>query len=334
MTIAAFRSSFSSQRVKRFSTLLLMGVGLTAHASPSFTFLTNWYAEAEHGGFYEAKAKGLYEKQGLNVNIKMGGPSINPLQLLAANQAQCAISNDISIMLARGKGIPVKMVAAIFQYSPTVVITHSDIKSLAQLKGHTILISSASHISWWPWAKKKYGYTDSMARPYTFNIQPFMIDKSLAQQGFISSEPFALQKVGAHFHVFALGKYGYPPYGDTIACRDDIIKKHPEQVEAFIHASMLGWKDYLMNPAAGNKLIVQQNPNMTQAQLSYSLHVLKSSGLVTGGDAAKQGIGVIHDARVKKTWRMLVDEKLINPHQVIFSQTLTTQFVKQNPVMP
>lgn len=315
--------------------ILLLVTSITpAQAETPFTFITNWYAQAEHGGFYQAKAEGLYSKAGLDVTIGMGGPQINQVQLLAAGRAQCIISDDIGIMMARQRGVPITMVATTFQHDPTIVITHSDVESLADLKGRTVLISTSAHSSWWPWAKKVYGFTDDMSRPYTFNVQPFLINKTLAQQGYISSEPFELKKVGADFKVFALGDHGYPPYGNAIACRSDLIKQHPEQVEAFIHASMQGWKNYLKDPTAGNLLIMKENPDMTQDKIDFSIKVMKDNGMVAGGDAAKLGIGVITDARMQQTWNLVTSEKLIDPAKVALSDVYTTRFVTRNPVLP
>ena len=322
------------KRVTGAVTLPFIISATSAQAETPFTFITNWYAQAEHGGFYQAKAEGLYKTAGLDVTIGMGGPQINQVQLLAAGRADCIISDDIGTMMARQRGVPVTMVATTFQHDPTVIITHSDVESPADLKGHTVLISTSAHSSWWPWAKKVFGFTDDMSRPYTFNVQPFLLDKTLAQQGYISSEPFELNKVGADFKVFALGDLGYPPYGNAIACRSELIKQRPELVAAFIHASMQGWKNYLNNPSAGNKLILKENPDMTQDKIDFSIKIMKDNGMVDGGDAAKWGIGVITDARMQQTWKLVTSEKLIDPTKVSLSDVYTTRFVTQNPVLP
>lgn len=321
------------KRASGAAALMFMGT-VGAQAATPFTFITNWYAQAEHGGFYQAKAEGLYDQAGLDVTIRMGGPQINQAQLLAAGRAQCIISDDIGTMMARERGVPITMVATSFQHDPTVVIAHSDVNSLADLKGHTVLMSSSAHSSWWPWAKETFGFTDRMSRPYTFNIQPFMIDKSLAQQGYISSEPYAMKEAGADFKVFPLGENGYPPYGNAIACRDDLIKEHPEQVQAFIHASMQGFKDYLADPTQGNKVILKENPEMTQGKIDFAIKTLKESGMIEGGDAAKLGIGVITDERMQKTWDMVTTEKLVNADKVSLADVYTTKFVNENPVLP
>jgi NitT/TauT family transport system substrate-binding protein len=312
----------------------LLGAIQSASAGTPFTLITNWYAQAEHGGYYEAQAEGLYAQAGLDVTVRMGGPQVNSTQLLAAGQAQCVISDDIGTMSARAHGVPMQLVATSFQHDPTVLIAHADVPDIKALRTRTILASSAAYSSWWPWAKVKLGFEDKQVRPYTFNIQPFMADPNVAQQGYLTSEPFSLTQAGAKFKVFALSDAGYPPYGNAIACRTDVIEQHPDQVAAFLKASMQGWKDYLAHPAAGDAVIRKENPNMTQAQLDYAVKALNASGLVTGGDAQTRGIGVITAERLKASWTMAVASGLVDPKAVPLDQLYTTRFIDRSPVLP
>jgi NitT/TauT family transport system substrate-binding protein len=173
-----------------------------------------------------------------------------------------------------------------------------------------------------------------MSRPYTFNIQPFMLDKTVAQQGYMTSEPYAMQEAGADFKSFLIGKEGYPPYGNSIACRTEVIEQHPEEIKGFIDASMQGWKTYLASPAKGNELIIKDNPNMTEDRIAYAVNLLNSSGIVTGGDAQTKGIGYISDSRMKKTWDMAVGNNLFSASDVTLSEVYTTEFVDAVRVMP
>jgi len=301
-----------------------------------FTILTNWYAQAEHGGFYQAQAEGLYKKAGLNVNIRMGGPQINPSQLLAAGKAQCAITNDdISTMSAIQQGVPITIVATSFQRVPLALIAHSDVTDFNQLKTRTILLAEDARQAIWPWLQKDKGFNKTQTRPYTFNVQPFMASDQVAQQGYVTSEPYAIQQAGGKFKVFPLGQEGYPSYGNVISCRNEVIKQHPQQVEAFIHASMQGMKDYLANPAQGNALIQKANPNMSSGQLAYGISQLKETGLVEGGDAATQGIGVITPQRLQASWNLAKEVGLVKANtDVSLNQVYTTKFIDQHPVLP
>ena len=316
--------------------IALLAAG-NARAQEKFVYLTNWYAEAEHGGFYQALAAGLYKKEGLDVTVRMGGPQVNGLQLLAAGQADCIMGYDVQTMKAREQGIAAVTVAAAFQKDPQVMIGHPEkVKKLEDLKGKTILISGDANTNYWPWLKATYGLTDAQVRPYTFNIQPFVADKNVVQQGYLSSEPYAIEKQ-AKFKPTALllADHGWPPYATTVVCMEDTLKKKPKAVAAFIKASMQGWKDYLLaDSTAANALIRKDNPNMTDDELLNGIRLMKETGMVLGGDAAKFGIGTITDERMKKTYDMMVAMKLLDAGKVELKKTYSTQFVKDLKVMP
>jgi NitT/TauT family transport system substrate-binding protein len=314
---------------------LALGAMAPAHADEKFVYVTNWFAQAEHGGFYQAVATGLYKKAGLDATIKMGGPQVNIFQLMAAGQADCVMgSSDLQIMQNREGGLPVMTVAAVMQKDPQVLIAHEDVKTFEQLKGKTILIAASANQGYWPWVKAKFGLTDAQTRPYTFNIQPFVADKNTVQQGYITSEPYAIQKAGVKANVLVFGDYGYPAYATTISCMDKTVKERKAAVAAFVKASLEGWKSYLANPAPGNALIKKDNPEMTDDQLAYSVAKMKESGLITGGDAAKLGIGVMTEARSKASYDFMLSAKLLDPAKVKLADTYTTEFVKDLKVMP
>ena len=306
-----------------------------AHAQQKVTFQTNWFAQAEHGGLYQAVAEGTFKKYGLDVTIKMGGPQLNGLQLLAAGNVDIFMGFDIQNYKAWEQGIQAVSVGTFFQKDPIVVIAHSDVKTFADLKGKTVLVSTDGQTNWWPWAKAKYGFKDEQTRPYTFNVQPFVANKNTAQQGYLTSETLAVQKAGIKdAKVFLLADLGYPPYTETITVLKKTIDSNPKMIEAFVKASAEGWKSYLKNPAPANALIKKDNPAMTDELLAYGLAKIKEMGIVDGGDAAKRGIGIITEARMKQTWDMMVANKLIDTAKVKFTDAWTDRFVKDAKVMP
>ena len=314
---------------------LAVAAAAPAQAQDQFTYMTNWYAQAEHGGFYQAVAEGIYKKHGLDVTIKMGGPQVNITQMMAAGQADCIMgSSDIQMMQVREGGVPVVTVAAFFQKDPQVLIAHEDVKKFEDLKGKTLLIGAQAQRGYWPWLKAKFGFTDEQTRPYTFNIQPFVADKNAAQQGYLTSEPYAIQKAGVKANVLMFSDHGFPAYATTVSCMDKTVKDRSKQVAAFVKASAEGWKSYLANPAPANALIKKDNPNMTDDQLAYSVAKLKEMGMITGGDAAKLGIGVITDARSKASYDFLVASKLLDPAKIELAKTYTTEFIKDAKVLP
>lgn len=314
--------------------LALGGATTSTQAQEKFVYQTNWYAQAEHGGFYQALATGLYQRAGLDVTIKAGGPQLNSLQIMAAGQADCMMSTDFAMLIARNTGVPVVTVASVFQKDPQVLVAHEDVKRFEDMKGKTIFIGAASHRTFWPWLKAKYGFDDSQLRPYTFNIQPFIGDKNSVMQGFLTSEPFSLQKAGVKVNVLMFSDHGYPAYNTTISCMEKTVQERERAVSAFVRATMEGWKSYLANPAPGNELIKKANQNMTDEQLAYSVAKLKELEMITGGDAKRDGIGTIREARLKAGYDLMVDAKVIDPAKVNFQSTFNARIMRDIKVLP
>ena len=305
----------------------------TAQAQEKVTLLSNWYAQAEHGGFYQAVAKGIYKKHGIDVTIRMGGPQVNNMQILVAGQAEFSMGYDFTVLKGVEQGLPLVTVGTSFQSDLQGMMTHADVTSLAGLKGKTILVAGSGHSNWWPWMKAKYGYTDAQSKAYTFNLQPFFADPNTVQQGYASSELFQAEKSGAKANFFLFAQDGYPPYGTTIITLQKMVASNPDLVRRFVLATAEGWKSYLQDPAAGNVLIKQDNKDMSDEQLAYAIKKLKDMKLVTGGDAAKYGIGVMTDERWKKTYDTMVATGLLKA-DTDWHKAYTTQFVKDMKVMP
>jgi NitT/TauT family transport system substrate-binding protein len=293
-------------------------------------FATDWRAEAEHGGFYEALANGEYAKRGLDVKIIQGGPGVNVPQLLAAGQVDLGVgSNGFIVMNLVQEGVPVKAVAGFFQKDPQVLIAHPDtgVNSLADLKGHPILIGDASVTTFWVWLKAKYGFKDDQVRKYSFNNGPFLADKRAAQQGYVTSEPYTIEKqAGMKPKVFLLADNGYPGYATMILAPDTLIAKNPAAVKAFVEATAKGWNDYLNgDPAPADALIRKDNPEMTQDILDQARAKLKSYGIVEGGDATAGGLGAMTDARWKTFFDMATDAG-VYPKTLDYKKGYTLQF--------
>jgi NitT/TauT family transport system substrate-binding protein len=315
----------------------LFGAATFAQAQQKFTFITNWFAQAEHGGFYQALATGLYRQAGLDVTIRMGGPQVNSLQLMAAGQGDCIMGFDVQTMSAWEQGIEAVTVAAAFQKDAIVMIGHPGVvRRLEDLRGKTMLLATPAYSTFWPWLKSTYKLDAAVTRPYTFNNQAFLADRNAVQQGYLSSEPYSIEKEGGFKPVvFLLADHGWPPYSTTIVCMAKTLRERREAVAAFVRASMLGWKSYLQgDPAPANALIRRDNPQMSDDRIAHAIALLKSTGMVMGGDAARLGIGIVTDQRMKATYDMLVANRLLDPAKVELSKTYTTEFVRGLGVMP
>ena len=302
-------------------------VGSPAPAADKVTFLTSWFAQAEHGGFYQAKATGLYEKAGLDVTIKMGGPQVNGMQLLLAGETDVMMGYDLQVLKSLEQGLPVTTIGTSFQFDLQGMMTHDNVASLADLKDKTILVATPGRSSWWPWLKAKYKYTDEQTRPYTFNLQPFFADPNTVQQSYPSSEPFQAKQQNVPVKFFLFARDGYPPYGTTMVATRDFAQRNPDVAARFVKASLEGWKSYFADPAPANALIKADNPKMSDAQIAFGIEQLKALKVLDGGDAATMGIGIMTDARWKATYDYMVAAGLLKP-EVDWKSAFTDRFVK------
>ncbi|MDG2523315.1 ABC transporter substrate-binding protein [Caulobacter segnis] len=261
-------------------------------------FATDWKAQAEQGGFYQALATGEYAKRGLDVTIIQGGPGVNVPQLVAAGAVEMGMgSNSFIVLNLAQEKAPVKAVAAFMQKDPQVLIAHPDqgLNSLADIKGRPILLSDASTTAFWVWLRAKYGYTDEQVRKYNFNPAPFLADKRVVQQGYLTSEPYTIKKVaGFDPQVFLLADEGFPGYAAMVLAPDSLIAKNPQAVKAFNEASAAGWRSYLFgDPAPGDALIIKDNPEITPDILEQARAKMRTYAIVG------EPIGAMTDARWK-----------------------------------
>jgi NitT/TauT family transport system substrate-binding protein len=275
------------------------------------SFGTNWVAEAEHGGFFQAAADGTYRKYGLDVTIVPGGPNDNNRMLLIAGKIDFFMTaNTLMSFDAVANKVPVVSVASIFQKDPQVFLTHpeSKITRLEELKPLTLFISKEGITSYFQWLKSEYGFSDKNVRPYTFNAQPFIASPQSAMQGYVTSEPFAVEKAaGFKPGVILLADYGFNTYSTLIETRQDVIEKKPDLVQRFVDASIIGWYTYIYGDnSAGNAMIRKLNPEMTDELLAYSVAKMKEYGIVDSGDSLKNGIGAMTDERVTSFFEKMV----------------------------
>ena len=310
----------------------------TESAAPSdlipITFGTNWYAQAEHGGFYQAIATGIYAEYGLDVTIKMGGPQVNGTQLLMGGAIDFFMGYGSDAIRAVESGIPKVTVASMFQKDPQILIAHPDqgIESLEDIQGRPVFISSAANVTYWPFLAAKYGFTEDMKRPYNFNAAPFLADPNSVQQGYLSSEPLAIEKEGGFEPVvFLLADYGYEPYSTTIETRVEVVEQDPDLVQRFVDASIKGWYSYLYgDPSKANRLIQQDNPEMSDEQIAYGIAKIKEYGIVDSGDAETLGIGAMTEARWQSFFDSLMAAGVIQA-ETDFTQAFTLDFVNKGP---
>lgn len=292
-------------------------------------FATDWRAEAEQGGFYQALATGEFHKRGLDVHIIQGGPGVNVPQLLAAGAADMGIgSNSFGVMNLANEHVPVKAVMASMQKDPQILMAHPDtgIAGLADLKGHPILLSDSARTSFWLWLKAKYGLTDQQVRTYTYDAAPFLADKRAVQEGYVTSEPYIVEQQG-HIKpvVMLLADNGYPGYAGMVLAPDALIAAKPKVVQAFVDAASAGWASYLDGDAGpGDKLIMHDNPEAKPETLAQARDKMKAYGIVKPADGAP--IGTMSDAHWNDFFTTAAGLG-VYPKSLAFKDAYTLQFV-------
>ncbi len=318
--------------MRHIAALLILLFGSTAaRAEDAISFGLDWLAEAEYGGYYQALATGLYAQHGVKVTIRQGGPQVNQMQLMMAGRLDFNLGGGRAIEFVQ-QNLPFVAVAAFFQKDPSVLIAHpgQGNDSFPALKGKPILIGADTRAGWWRFLAGKYGYSDAQIRTYTFNLQPFLADRTLVQQGYLGSEPFAVEQATHQKPVvLLLADAGYAGYANIVTTSTKLVSEKPDVVQRFINASIEGWYSYLYgDPTPANKLIKQDNAEMTDALLAYGREVMKVHGIVDSGDALKLGIGAMTDSRWQEFYRSMADVG-VYPKGLDVAKAYTLRFVDQ-----
>ena len=293
------------------------------------SYTLNWYPQAEHGGLFHAKAAGIYERAGLDVTIRPGGPQVNVHQLLAAGQTDFIMGTAMRTLNAQAQGVPIVSVFAVFQKDPQTLVTHAGVghDNLAALKGKPIRLPAIARTNYWPWLKSKFGFTDEQIRGFEPGYGALGSDKMLSQQGFVTNDSWNARKAGLNLQSLLLADFGWANYATTIDATEKTIRERPDMVRAFVRATQEGWKGYLANPAIAHAAIKQANPQMELELMAFSHGEMKRLGLIESGDARGGRIGIMTDAR----WAQFTKEMQAAgalPANLDWKKAYTLQFVK------
>lgn len=321
--------------VKTLLTASMVTLALTAlpaAAQDQVKFGTDWLAQAEHGGFYQAVADGTYAEHGLDVTIVPGGPQAANRALLVGGRIDFYMGGVLSSLDSVKEGIPMVTVASMFQKDPQVLMTHPDAgyETFADLaRAEKIIMAKDVLVTKFEWMKANYeGFRDEQYVPYTYSTAPFLADPKSVQQGYLTSEPFAIEQQGGFEpKAFLFADEGYNAYSTTIETSQKLVDENPDLVQRFIDASIIGWYNYLYGDnSAANELIKKDNPEMTDEQLAYSLAALKDNGILVSGDAVDKGIGCITEERYGDFFQKLVAIGLYEA-SLDWTKAIDTRFV-------
>lgn len=295
----------------------VLAASVAAQAQEKVRFGTNWVAQPEHGGFYQAVADGTYAKCGIDVEIVPGGPNVNNRALLLAGKIDFLMDGNLLLPFNSIKeGIPIKVLASMFQKEPQIIMTHpgQGLDTWESLKGvDNLMIGNGGYHSFFQWMIS-IGFKDEQRKPYTFNSAPFLADKKSGQQGYVTSEPYAIKKEGGFEpNIFLLADYGFDTYSTLISAMQNTVDNKPAVVKCFVEGSILGWTNYMYGDgSAANALIQKHNPDMTNEQIEFSVSQLKKFGIVDSGDSETLGIGTMSAARIKGFYDKMVTAGVVD----------------------
>ncbi|AGI67522.1 putative ABC transporter periplasmatic binding protein [Octadecabacter antarcticus 307] len=320
-------------KLKLFAAMTINMVATTTLAdshTETVVFGTNWLAQAEHGGFYQSVADGTYAACGLDVEILPGGPQVNNRALMLAGKMDFHMGGDmLQAFNAVQQGIPVVVVGATFQKHPQVIIAHpGKAETFEDLKNLTLLIGDNGFTSYYQWMINEYGFTAEQREPYTFNAAPFLADETKGMQGFLSSEPYAIEKTtGMKPDVFLIADAGFSSYATTIETMADTIATRPDAVSCFVEGSAKGWYNFLYGENAGaRQLILEANPDMTADKIDFAIMMMTENGIVDSGDALETGIMTINPDVISDFYDKMVEAGVIESGIDILT-AYTTDFV-------
>lgn len=321
----------SMTRAARFAVPLLIGLASasTGEAAEKLSYGLSWLPQAEHCGFYQAKANGLYAAKGLDVDLIPGGPETNMSLLLATGRIDMAMSSTLGQLKMTAEKIPAVTVAAYFQKDPQTLVAHPDpkVKDLSDLKGRPMLIGTYSRQEFWQWVKAKYGFSDEQLRPYTYSAAPFLADKTAVQQGYVTNDGFMLSKpLGAEPKIFLLADYGYLNYQTTVQTLAKTVDEKPQIIKAFLEASSEGWKQCLAGDyAAAEAAVMKANPDQSKELFEYSINEMVKRKIVTGEEGLP--LGAMTDARWKSFTETMAAAGVL-PKDIDYKSAYTLKFIQ------
>lgn len=293
------------------------------------TVQLDWVAEPEHGGFYQAQARGFFREEGLDVTLIPGGPGAQPMPMVATGRADIAQADGTATFLQQAEGLPVVQFAAVFQDDPAGILVHADssVRKFEDLNGKTIIARPG-----WPFLKfleKKYGLKVTVV-PQNFSVSAFLGNKEALQQGYYIAEPYHITHAGGKAPRFlSTWDAGFRAYAVLVTNRR-FARENPDQLRAFMRAYLRGWRDYLEgDPRPAHDAMKQANATNTDEFMMFSRKMIIDEKLVTGRDAdgGPEKIGRLDPARIARQIAQLEELGLLPKGKVTAANSVTTEFL-------
>jgi NitT/TauT family transport system substrate-binding protein len=292
-------------------------------------FTLNWLPTPDHAGYYAAKIGGIYEKYGLDVEIRPGGPQVNVHQLLAAKQTDMIMGTTMRLLNARREGVPIVTVASWYQKDATTFMLHpdNDAKNLADLKKNQVMIPNIAKTNYWPWLKAKFGFSDDQLKPYDFAFRAWAVNPQAISQGYITTDKQNMTAAGVpNGRSLLLADFGWDQYINTVDVLEEMIANKPDVIRAFLKATAEGWRAYLKDPSAVNAELTRLNPDLSKAGADGGYEIIKSYRLLGVSSADEGKIGVISAERLKAFADEMVKAGALEPSDA-YGKAYTLQFM-------
>ncbi len=286
----------------------------------------NWYAEAEHGGAFQAKVDGTYDRAGFEVEIRPGGRATPIAAEIEMGRAAFAIANADDVVLFRAAGADVVAVAAAMQDHPRCILVRADsgVESLEQLKGLTLQRQEGQGFVEFLRSRRLLDGVREV--PYHGSVSNLVNDPKVAIQAYSFAEPFLARGEGAEVRLLMLSDLGWNPYSSVLVTRGSLIRDEPEMVRRFVQATVEGWRNYLVDPTAANRAILASNQHgMTAEALAFGSKELVR--LARPGDMPIEDVGKMTADRWESLVRQMIEIRLIEPAKVTADSCYTTEFL-------
>ena len=267
----------------------------SAQAADKVTLQLKWVTQAQFAGYYVAKDKGFYEAEGLDVDIKPGGPDIAPAQVLAGGGADVIVDWLPSALATREKGVPLVNIAQPFKSSGMMLtcLKETGITKPEDFKGKTLGVwffgNEYPFLSWMAHLKIP---TDGGKEGVTVLKQGFNVDPLLQKQAACIStmtynEYLQVLEAGVKADdlvTFQYEKEGVATLEDGLYVLEDKLKDEAFKANMvkFVRASMKGWKWAEENPDDAAGIVLENDASGAQTE-AHQKGMMKEVAKLTAG---------------------------------------------------